>query len=355
MTRLTLSVAAILFGLAACSSTPENQKTMVTEKVAEAESATEPFVYAPNGREEFVFKELSDSFQENGYLGVCLEEPTSVTAHCLGTSLPYDEYAGKKGYYTDKKPVTFDDYFTSREGILETGEKVHIVTSSKFIVLGQFIIPASEQEEIESFQPKPLVEGSEVMITGYSDLSNDRLKVSSQNIHTYSKEEIDTIKKVASFYPENGAKIADLLSTLHIKHDRFEGRIEITGLPYKNRQKSYLTIRIIVNNDGSYKPLIKAHYYADDWLFVNRYSIVADDYRWDSKKLSFKRDHSSGKIWEWNTEYLTDSHAAMLRNVATAKSSIIRFRGSKYYDDYIIKEPQKEELKTLLDVVDLME
>ncbi|MCV5664914.1 hypothetical protein OFN50_38405, partial [Escherichia coli] len=80
-------------------------------------------------------------------------------------------------------------------------------------------------------------------------LSRDRLNVSSQKTHSFTQDEISAIQRIAAKHPKNGARIADLMTTLKVDYDGFEGRTVITNLPFNNRD-SYLNLRIVVMDSG---------------------------------------------------------------------------------------------------------
>lgn len=237
---------ASLLALSACANTsPQKVATSQSSNLTNQKPATSAFVYTPGDREEFVFGEMLEGLQKFGYGDLCFKMPTRSYANdCILNKLPYEKYVGKRGYYTDRKP--FIDYsgYVAKEAILETGETIYLVTSNKFKHVGDKIISLAEHEKISNFQPVPIYEGSSVLLTGYSKISKGYLNVSSQNKHSYNETQIKKIRDIASRYPKNGQKIADLLSTLKIDYDDFEGRTVVSWMPYNN-PKSYLSIKFI--------------------------------------------------------------------------------------------------------------
>lgn len=109
----------------------------------------------------------------------------------------------------------------------------------------------------------------------------------------------------------------------------------------------------IFKDSGEVYPFVEVLYKADDWLFIDEYSISADGYRWDSSKRTFDRDNSGGTIWEWDTDSLNDEYIKVLSKMANAKSSKIRFRGRQYYADYELTSSQKSELASLIELANL--
>lgn len=108
-------------------------------------------------------------------------------------------------------------------------------------------------------------------------------------------------------------------------------------------------------DNGTILPLrLVAQYAASDWLFINRAWAKADgktvDVPSESKRFSgWERDNGSGGIWEWSDTALTDeSEKAAARSLANAKKVVVRYEGSKYYNDRTLSETQ---LKAMRDVI----
>ncbi|TXH94750.1 MAG: hypothetical protein E6Q75_12125 [Rheinheimera sp.] len=347
-----ISAAFIPFFFAACTATgPQQVPSAVTNQIQNSQKA---FTYAPEGREEFVFGNVSPALQKYAYGDVCFKMPvSSVAVDCLMNRLPYEKYVGKRGFFTDK--AAFEDLYDHvvREAILETGEVIYVVKSKKYQHVGDTFIPLEEHNKISSFKPVPIVKGAKTIITGYSNISRGKLNVSSQNGHGFSEAEIEAIRNIASKYPKHSARLADLLSTLSVKVDDFDKKTIISHLPYNNKE-TFVSIRLVINEDGKYTPFIVVHYQAEDWLFVQNYAISADGFRWDSPKLQFERDHTGGRIWEWSTTSLDDDKLSMLEKLATATSAKIRFHGQQYYNDYELTPVQKQELSALVEVVKIL-
>lgn len=351
MNKLYLIVLSILF-LSACGST---SLSLSKSSGPNKSISKEAFQYTPQGNEQFVFGEVSDILQKYAYKDVCFSMPTrSVSIECMDDKLRYSEYVGKKGYYTGSAPYKDSNGYIAREAILETGEVIYIITSSKYKHVGDKIISLKEHEKQSNFSPQPIYKGSSVMLTGYSKVSRGNLNVSSQNNHSFTEAEIAAIRHIAALYPTNGARIANLLTTLKVDYDDFEGRTIIAGLPYNNRS-SYLSVRIIIKDSGEAYPFMRTYYEADDWLFIKNFSISADGFRWDSARdLDFKRDNAGGKIWEWNSTVLTLDHINMLNKMSSANAAKMRFHGRQYYADYELTEIQKDEIGRLAELAKLI-
>jgi hypothetical protein len=341
----------ILSACASTSTTPQKASAVLPKN--EPSVSNEKFKYDPQGKEEFVFDKVHPQLQRYAYGDLCLKMPeVGKSVFCYRDRLPYEIYVGKKLYYTDKAPVIDGDSII-REAVIETGDVVYLISSTKYKHVGEKIIPLALHNKITNFKPVPLVPGSKVMITGYSAISKEEFMVSSQDESSFSQLEIDAIRKIASQNGKHGPIIADLLSTLRVEYDDFEKRTIITHFPFKN-EGSFLSLKLVIGDNGQYIPYSVVHYKSDDWLFVKSYSISADGYRWDSPVTSFQRDHSDGKIWEWDTAVLTQPVLNMLEKMGKAKSAKIRYQGNQYYADYELTPAQKKELTALVDVAKLL-
>lgn len=87
----------------------------------------------------------------------------------------------------------------------------------------------------------------------------------------------------------------------------------------------------------------RVQYYDDSWLFVRSLTIKADDKTFQISGIDFKRDNSSGSIWEWMDIPITDYQ--MLQSVMNAKQVVIRFHGDTYYSDFTVPSGQKNMMK----------
>jgi len=307
------------------------------------------------GAEEFVFDEVPEILREYAYKDICFSLPKSGTYECSGHQLAYDKYVGKRGYYTPTKfPVRMGDYVL-RHVILETGEMVYLVSSPKYSHVGDTRMPYEEYKKRKEFVPYPIVEGASVLVTGYSEYfkNKDRFNVSSTKDNFLSIEEINAIQHIAKQHPKNGVRIADLMTMLSVDYDDFEGRTTISSFPFNN-EKSYLSLRIIIKDDGTIIPFVTTYYKAENWLFVSDYSVKADDYKYRSDSLKFERDNSAGTIWEWNNTLVDDKSLGMLKKVANAKSATIRFNGQQYYNDHDFTAAQQKDLRNLIELVELL-
>jgi hypothetical protein len=97
------------------------------------------------------------------------------------------------------------------------------------------------------------------------------------------------------------------------------------------------------NGSASMYPVrLRVQYYDNDWLFVRSLTVKADEKTYELKGLDFKRDNSSGSIWEW-IDIPVEDHA-MLSYLISAKKVTIRFHGDKYYSDFVLPQAQQNQM-----------
>lgn len=341
---LALSLATVVFGTSMTTEVSAANSPAVTH------SDDKSVVHA--GKSVFVFALLPEGLQEYAYRDVCADMPKS-TSECLGGDFPYKKYAGMKGYYTDRAPKKFYNGEVVREGVLENGETVYLVSSEKYKSVGDGIISLAEHEKIINFKPEQLVAGSKTSISGVSLLTRE-YEVSSQDGHSFSDEEVAAIREIAGRYsPEVGARIADLMSTLKVDHDSFDQRATVAFLPYNNKE-SFISLKVIFDENGVFLPAIETRYHGYDWLFVDGYAVSADGKKFDFKSEEFQRDNSGKYVWEWYTRPLQEGELEALESIANANRSVVRFRGKQYFADHELTSTQKEELRNLTELVRLL-
>lgn len=102
-----------------------------------------------------------------------------------------------------------------------------------------------------------------------------------------------------------------------------------------------------VTKKGALTPLrMRFQYGSDDWLFIEKYVVKAGEHTFEVKPPTFgvERDNSSGRIWEWYDEKVSDDQIAMIEAVIKNKNVIIRYDG-KYFHDYSLEQHEREEIK----------
>lgn len=114
----------------------------------------------------------------------------------------------------------------------------------------------------------------------------------------------------------------------------------------------------IGQSNGS-KPWLRLaiQYAADDWLFIESYTIKVDGKTYTISENSYgeiKTDNGSGGIWEWLDRQVGSSEYEIIKAVANGKDVKIRFSGKDYHKDKTITEQQKTALRNVLDAYEAL-
>ncbi len=159
---------------------------------------------------------------------------------------------------------------------------------------------------------------------------------------------------VESIPVENRETVLDAVSRYSHYFDEVEMYIRYRPLqhgsgPYYN--KSYISlIGTLQKNKATAIPVIR--YFGESWLFVDRFKVVADDFKWDSPHIKFERDMSGTKVTEWvylNIEL--PEIREILEKIITAKKSIVRLYGHQYYRDIEVTDRMKQDISAMLEGV----
>lgn len=308
------------------------------------------FIFNPAKNEQFVFNEQAESLQKYGFDKFCLD---TESFNCYSNRLPYDKYVGMKGYFETEKPAKTD--YSGNEFypvILENGDQFYFVSNNKYG--GKYggsspIVPLKQYQEVKSFSKEPLVMGSSIELVSVKVINGYKyFKLNTGD--TLSDEDLKLIREVSGKYG-NKPEMAELLLDMNIDKDEVDYRFFIMpkGSVLRSEAKLYIGF-----NDRKKWLRFKVEYYDNDWLFVNSYKVAADDYRWQSPKMDFERDHSSGSVWEWSDLAASEKHIEVAKALANSKKSIIRFQGDQYYSDKLIQDDQKEGINNILKLFKLM-
>lgn len=335
------------------------------------------FKYEPNGKEEFVIT-------KEGY-----DRPTGYTGFFKIQS-PYDpvylrpeKYIGIKGYFDDDRQILDSNKIRNyifRSVTLETGEKylygvkAHLADvfskHERYSLIKRLPIYEKEKtsepdakEKEQPFSPFPLVEGSNIIITSvkvtpalFDESSPDTIEkiYYLNNGRRVGEEKLRQIRNIAERFPEQRAKVAELLLNLSIRSDYVDKNIFIKSFPAKRNDESNVEPYLVL--DSTMRPYLylEIRFAGDNWLFVNNYKIAADDYRWSSDVQKFKRDHSGGRVWEWIVISPTKTDIGNMEILAKSRVAIIRFQGDKYYSDYQLTSSDQTRISIILNLFEAL-
>lgn len=95
-----------------------------------------------------------------------------------------------------------------------------------------------------------------------------------------------------------------------------------------------------------------------DWLFIERYTIKADDETFLIDASGFddvERDNGYSGIWEWYDVPAESRELDIIRAIIAAKRVVIRYEGRQYYHDRVIGGEEKAALRRVLDAYEVLQ
>lgn len=149
--------------------------------------------------------------------------------------------------------------------------------------------------------------------------------------------------------PESHARILALLEHTYAEYDEFEEMVRIQPDPIEiGDGLPIVEIRI---NWRQVNPRATATimYSGDDWLFVNRYILLAGEERFESPVADFQRDNDAD-VWEWRTVPLDATQQKLLEAILQDSDAKIRFYGNQYYHDEDFGEANRQTLMNMLEL-----
>lgn len=97
-------------------------------------------------------------------------------------------------------------------------------------------------------------------------------------------------------------------------------------------------------------------YVADDWLFIEKYTIKVDGKTYkitEEKYGEIETDNGPG-IWEWLDRTVSTSEFEIMKAVANGKNVKIRFEGKKYYKDRTVSSKEKLALRNVIEAYEAL-
>lgn len=147
---------------------------------------------------------------------------------------------------------------------------------------------------------------------------------------------------------ERQAKAATILSKLRKKVDEVE---KITWYFDRSTPESNgaPAVYFYTGVETPGRPVLRAvnWYRADDWLFIEGFTVVADEQRFDVDGVDFKRDNSGGTIWEWSDVQVDNKNFPHYKAIMGAKKAVVRYRGHQYYRDITVSDAEKKAMRNV--------
>lgn len=156
------------------------------------------------------------------------------------------------------------------------------------------------------------------------------------------------LEQIAARQAEDAARVKTATASLVQDTDKVRG---ITWFKHKSGRvlQWHLKLYFGRSEEGALMPLrIKAQFVGEDWLFVNRITVKADDRKFSALAGTWERDNGAGTVWEWIDLPTDEDLREMVSAIIAAKDVVVRFEGDKYYSDKSVPQAMKDELRDVL-------
>lgn len=143
-----------------------------------------------------------------------------------------------------------------------------------------------------------------------------------------------------------------------VKTDKFDPDqtkwyIPLSAPRYINRNGIYCYFGVKDKVPQNFR--FQIQYYADDWLFIEKYQFSIDGEAFEFYPNKVERDNGDGgHIWEWCDDKIMASDLDLIKALANAKSAKIKFVGQQYYKIKTITGNQIRNIKRSLDLYKAM-
>jgi len=112
--------------------------------------------------------------------------------------------------------------------------------------------------------------------------------------------------------------------------------------------QSDLSCYFAATNAGTPTLRLKIQYVADEWLFIRKFTIKADDKTFTLSGEGIERDNGSGNIWEWYNKPVGPSERKLLDAIGSADSVTLRYEGDQYVKDRVLSDEEIARVRHVL-------
>jgi hypothetical protein len=126
--------------------------------------------------------------------------------------------------------------------------------------------------------------------------------------------------------------------------DYWGADVRCFALPYLGVQGNNVWLRLVCD------------YTSGDWIFFEKIIFAVDDARYYKyfNYYDVVRDNAYGDIWEYVDIDVGAEEIEILRAIAESDTTIIRFEGDNYYDDFTVTQADKNAIRDILKVYDAL-
>ena len=102
-----------------------------------------------------------------------------------------------------------------------------------------------------------------------------------------------------------------------------------------------------VNAFGTYRPRLRVCYAGENWLFIQKYIIKADNAVFEIIPSNVDRDNYS-TVWEWSDKEIDSNTFQIIQAVINSKTTLFRYNGKIYKKDRTVTQTEKTAMKNVL-------
>lgn len=215
------------------------------------------------------------------------------------------------------------------------------------------------EKELENLKngPARLLEQAKAALTGgrYEDAKAATGRLIAQHPGDPAVPEATSIKteaerELAEAATAEAKRVAGALKAMRVKSDAMRGVDIYThrdSAKYTNSKTEVFLYFPVFKGQTASSPHLMIQYVADDWLFIESYTIKADDQVFTIRPAddAVERDNGGGGIWEWYDVVVGGSERPILDAMFSARSVTIRFQGKQYYRDRVIPPAEIERMR----------
>lgn len=220
------------------------------------------------------------------------------------------------------------------------------------------LVKLSSHLKILEDEGKEIIDGSSIVVEKiFMDSGSTGYKYQLSTGQEVWGSEFRSLKALLPFVPKEHEEIfTNRIVDFNINHDKIEDRFFISiKNPLGELNSERLAITPYIGfQDGRTWLRFKFYYTADDWLFINKVLVKTDDDKKVFDNLAFSRDHSGGIIWEWRDTSATEDDIELIERIISSDEADVRFYGKQYYRDRNISPEQKQRLKNMLEVYEML-
>ncbi|TFD92758.1 hypothetical protein E2605_18105 [Dysgonomonas capnocytophagoides] len=156
------------------------------------------------------------------------------------------------------------------------------------------------------------------------------------------KAKSDSISKARLAYID--IELGKMKPLFNYRYDEFEKTtwIEHKSIPKYVNTKGFYTY--IGMKDNSVWERLVIRYHGEDWLFIQKIMIKADESIFEITPQKVERDNDS-QVWEYIDITPDKTEIAMISNVIASKTTKIRFEGKQHYFDWVLSSKEINALK----------